>query len=69
MSKPLELKFEKRYDEVIDEESIIMTFFYDDNTKEEVYIHTDMPKGFELNRHYAITDIYGYKVIDDRKGL
>jgi len=30
---------------------------------------TEIPPGFVKNRHYNITDLYGYTVIDDRKGL
>ena len=45
-----------------------MKLFYDDGTTEEIVIDKK-PSGVELNKHYSITDIYGYKVIDDRKGL
>lgn len=26
----------------------------------------ELPVGFKLNRHYSITDLYGYGVIDDK---
>ena len=67
--KPLEFKIEEK------EYMILITFFYENgeskslilsnNTKEEFEAFS----GLELNKHYSIVDLYGYKVIDDRKGL
>lgn len=67
--KPLEFKIEERYDSVNEEEYHTMVFFYEDGTTQEIDFFDEMPKGLELNRHYSIADIYGYKVVDDRKGL
>ena len=67
MSKPLEFKIEETYKgEIITNYEI--TFFYEDGTTQSLIIEKK-PKGLELNKHYSIADIYGYKVIDDRKGL
>ena len=65
--KPLEFKIEEKTtsDIVI---GYAMVFYYDDNTL-QVFSLADKPKGLELNKHYSITDIYGDKVVDDRKGL
>ena len=46
----------------------LMVFYYEDGTTEDVVIGS-IPKGIVLNRHYNVTDLYGYTVIDDRKGL
>ena len=46
----------------------LIKFYYADGNTEEISI-LQIPKGIELNKHYSITDLYGYKVIDDRKGL
>ncbi len=62
MSKPLEFKI------IETKTGYVMVFYYEDGTTEEVIIGS-IPKGIELNRHYNITDLYGYTVIDDRKGL
>lgn len=45
-----------------------MVIFYADGEKSITKI-TEIPPGFVKNRHYSITDLYGYTVIDDRKGL
>lgn len=63
--KPLEMIFEKNKD---DEDCFQQTIFYNDGSKETVYLH-ELPKYFVLGRHYNITDLYGNSVIDDRKGL
>lgn len=62
--KPLEFKITTEYED--DYKNHFITFFYDDGTIRKIEI-VDVPKGIELNRHYAITDLYGYKVVDDRK--
>lgn len=67
--KPLEFMIEERYDSVNEEEYHTIIFYYEDGTKVETDIYEGLPKGLELNKHYSITDLYGYKVIDDRKGL
>lgn len=67
--KPLEFMITKDYDEKNKEEYYTMIFFYENGDKEEIYFFADLPKGIELNKHYSITDTYGYTVIDDRKGL
>lgn len=61
--KPLEIVFYKS-----DGSNWLMKLFYDDGTTEEIIIG-EKPSGVELNKHYSISDIYGYKVVDDRKGL
>lgn len=61
--KPLEIIFYKS-----DGSNWLMKLFYDNGTTEEIVID-EKPSGVELNKHYSITDIYGYKVVDDRKGL
>ena len=61
--KPLEFKIEK-----INDNEYGIVFYYEDGTTQKIEI-SDMPKGLELNKHYSIADIYGYKVVDDRKGL
>ena len=60
--KPLEFKIEK-----IDNEYGIV--FYYENGKINCIEISAIPEGLELNKHYSIGDLYGYKVIDDRKGL
>ena len=60
--KPLEFKIEKG------ETYYNMVFYYEDGTTQYVYIDF-IPIGLELNKHYSIADIYGYKVKDDREGL
>ena len=69
LTKPLEFKIERRFDEVDEDYYYTIVFYYEDGSDEEIYFYDDLPKGLELNRHYSIADIYGYKVIDDRKGL
>ncbi len=45
-----------------------ITFFYSDGSKKILTIETDMRDfGFIPNRHYNITDLYGYGVIDDKE--
>ena len=65
--KPLEFKIERDTEEELD---ILykITFYYEDGTIDYIYAHS-CPKGLELGKHYSISDIYGYKVVDDRKGL
>ena len=64
--KPLEF--------VIDDENK-MIFFYEDGHTEIIYLPTEdgmeqgIPSGLERHKHYSIADIYGYAVVDDRKGL
>lgn len=61
--KPLEIVFYKS-----DGSNWLMKLFYDNGTTEEIVI-SEKPSGVELNKHYSLTDIYGYKVVDDRRGL
>lgn len=63
--KPLEMIFEEDEE---DKNCYRQVFFYNDGSKEIVYLH-ELPPYFVLNRHYNITDLYGNSVIDDRKGL
>ena len=45
-----------------------ITFFYSDGSKKILTIEADMQDfGFKPNRHYNITDLYGYGVIDDKE--
>ena len=47
-------------------------YYYDEKgklTKTFKTYASTMPDGLELNKHYSIADIYGYKVVDDREGL
>jgi hypothetical protein len=67
--KPLEFKIEEKYDSVNEEEFYAMVLFYEDGTTQEIYFYDKLPDGLELNKHYSIADIYGYKVVDDREGL
>jgi hypothetical protein len=67
--KPLEFKIEKNFDSVNEEDYYTMVFYYEDGTTQEFDFYEDLPEGLELNKHYSIADIYGYKVIDDREGL
>lgn len=62
--KPLEFKIELTNTEP----KYLMRFYYE-NGEQDFALITRLPKGLELNKHYSITDIYGYKVVDDRKGL
>ena len=62
--KPLEFQITTEYEN--DYKCHFITFFYEDCITRKIEI-VDVPKGIELNRHYAITDLYGYKVVDDRK--
>lgn len=65
--KPLEFKIERtKTGEVFS--SYVLILFYEDGTTEKISLG-DKPKGLELNKHYSIADIYGYKVVDDREGL
>ena len=77
--KPLEFKIEEKYDKVM------ITFFYGDGSKKTFTLDTKVIEkkdgtlmfedtdiediGLQECNHYSIADIYGYKVIDDRKGL
>ena len=60
---PIEMIFEDN-----DENQTQMVIFYANGEKSITKI-TEIPPGFVKNRHYNITDLYGYTVIDDRKGL
>ena len=64
--KPLEFKIEKEEVDNIETNEVIACYryiyFYADGTTKEYM-------AIELNKHYSIADIYGYKVVDDRKGL
>lgn len=66
---PLEFKVTQYRDDEAECCPYKITFFYGDKTKSEINFIGVLPKGIELNKHYAITDLYGYKVIDDREGL
>lgn len=61
--KPLEFKIEQ-----INDNEYGIVFYYENGKTNSIEI-SDIPSGLELNKHYSIADIYGYKVIDDRKGL
>lgn len=63
MKKPLEFVIYKS-----DGANFLIKFYYDDKTTEEIVIQ-EKPNDIKLNKHYAITDTYGYSVVDDRKGL
>ncbi len=60
---PIEMIFEED-----DENQTQMVIFYA-NGEKSITIIPQIPPGFVKNRHYNITDLYGYTVIDDRKGL
>ena len=67
LTKPLEFKIEE-----VKGDGILVGYnfvFYYENGDVSYVATTDYPDGLELNRHYSIADIYGYKVVDDRKGL
>lgn len=72
--KPLEFKIEKRK---LGSNYFTITFYYEKEDKEAgnnkidfvCYGISNIPNGLELNKHYSITDIYGYVVEDDREGL
>ena len=66
ISKPLEFKIEETF---VESKFYVITFFYEDGTTDSITLGISYPKGLELNRHYSIADIYGYAVVDDRKGL
>ena len=61
--KPLEFKIEQ-----INDTEYGIVFYYENGKTNSIEI-SDIPKGLELNKHYHITDLYGYKVVDDREGL
>ena len=73
--KPLEFKIEKA--QAVN--GYIIVFYYEDGTQQVVPISNTNVDLFEYiglekrteteSRHYSIADIYGYKVVDDRKGL
>ena len=42
-----------------------IVFYYSDGRKEEIHIPR-VPEGFEIDKHYSIADLYGYKVTYDR---
>ncbi|MBR3208831.1 MAG: hypothetical protein IKF82_01040 [Bacilli bacterium] len=60
--KPLEFKIEKI------NEDFYMRFYYENGSDFLIQIE-QLPDGLELNKHYSIADLYGYKVKDDREGL
>ena len=60
--KPLEFKIEEK------DNCYVIIFMYE-NGKTYTDSLTNIPNGLELNKHYHITDLYGYKVVDDREGL
>ena len=61
--KPIEIKFINADSHF--ESGCKMVIYYDDNTQKEYYFN-ELPSGFKLNRHYSITDLYGYGVIDGK---
>ena len=65
MSKPLEFKIQKIN---VDNKEVFEIIFYYENGVNSMNIDY-LPDGLELNKHYSISDIYGYKVKDDREGL
>lgn len=69
--KPLEFKIEEGFDSANEEDYYVIVFFYEDGITRELITYDDLPDdlGLELNKHYSIADIYGYQVVDDRKGL
>lgn len=67
--KPLEFKIEEYYDSVNEDEYYLMIFYYENGDTSDVMIYDDLPEGLELNKHYSISDLYGYKVKNDREGL
>ena len=67
--KPLEFKIEEKYDYEDKKHTPYRMIFYYENKEEEYLSITNIPKGLELNKHYSIADLYGYKVVDDREGL
>jgi len=78
--KPLEFKIEE-----IENNDLLgyaLVFYFEDGSNKKIYLPyrtldtikgqgPDVVKylGLELNKHYSIADIYGYKVKDDREGL
>lgn len=67
MEKPLEFVI-KRNEETYE---FYMELFYANSKSKCIKLDIKSPEdlGFKLNRHYSISDLYGYEVIDDRKGL
>lgn len=69
---PIEMIFEdidenrSKVGDVVFEAQLVV--FYADGKKNITKI-TQIPPGFVKNRHYNISDLYGYTVIDDRKEL
>ena len=67
MKKPLEFVIYKS-----DGSNFKIKFWVEDeegNVHNEELTIENSPKCIELDKHYEITDTYGYSVIDDRKGL
>lgn len=60
--KPMEIIFYKT------DGKCYLKMFYTDGTY-KLFIIEAIPDGIVLRRHYSITDLYGYGVIDDRKDL
>lgn len=69
---PIEMIFEDIDEDQSKEDKVVfealLVVFYADGKKSITKI-TQIPPGFVKNRHYNISDLYGYTVIDDRKGL
>lgn len=71
---PLEFSIDYVYNVEDDVHIYQITFYYYEDKKTNKYTTQEyeigwLPKGLELRKHYSIIDLYGYKVIDDRKGL
>ena len=71
--KPLEFVIDTVYDEEAKMHIYnIIFYYYDEKTNKyttQEYEIGWLPKGLELRKHYSIGDLYGYPVVDDRKGL
>lgn len=65
--KPLEFKIEET--EIDNLKYYGIVFMYENGDIEQFLLGKQIPTGLELNKHYSIADIYGYKVKDDREGL
>ena len=67
--KPLEFKIEETTG--VNQKDLYKMVFYYENGKSTYLLFQKncIPLGLELNKHYSIADIYGYKVVDDREGL
>ena len=65
--KPLEFMIEENKKNK--QHPLKMIFFYGNGYIKNEIVISRIPEGLELNKHYSIADIYGYKVVDDREGL